>query len=91
LTIACSRIPGDSIEEKGENMAGSITIRLPEGLQRELEKAVKAEKTSKSEIIREAIVRYLSVKRFQQLRRRVLPFAEVRGLLTDEDIFKAIS
>lgn len=72
-------------------MAGSITIRLPEGLQRELEKAVKAEKTSKSEIIREAIVRYLSVKRFQQLRRRVLPFAEVRGLLTDEDIFKAIS
>jgi len=35
-----------------------------------------AEKTSRSEIIRSAIVRCLAVKRFQQLRKKVLPFAE---------------
>ncbi len=72
-------------------MKDTITIRLPEKLQKELEKVVKEEKTSKSEIIRDAVSRYLTVKRFQQLRKKVLPFAEAQGLLTDEDIFKAIS
>ena len=51
----------------------------------------KTEKTSKSEVVREAVSRYLVVKRFHQLRKQVLPFAEAEGLLTDEDVFKAIS
>lgn len=72
-------------------MKDTITIRLPENLQRDLDKVVKAEKTSKSEIIRDAITRYLAAKRFRQLRKKVLPFAEAQGLLTDEDIFKSIS
>ena len=72
-------------------MKNTITIRLPEKLQKELEKVVKTEKTSKSYIIRDAVARYLALKRFQQLRKRVLPFAEAQGLLTDEDVFKAIS
>ncbi len=72
-------------------MPDTITIRLPKKLQKELNAITKTEKTSKSEIIREAIARYLTVKRFQQLRKRVLPFAEAQGLLTDEDVFKAIS
>jgi metal-responsive CopG/Arc/MetJ family transcriptional regulator len=72
-------------------MTDTITIRLPEKLQKELDLIVKAEKASKSEIIRDAIARYLAVKRFQQLRKQVLPFAEARGLLTDEDIFKSVS
>jgi metal-responsive CopG/Arc/MetJ family transcriptional regulator len=72
-------------------MTDTITIRLPEKLQKELETVIKAEKISKSEIVRDAIVRYLAVKRFQQLRKQVLPFAEAQGLLTDEDVFKAIS
>jgi metal-responsive CopG/Arc/MetJ family transcriptional regulator len=72
-------------------MTDTLTIRLPEKLQKELDVIVKAEKVSKSEIIRDAIARYLAVKRFQQLRNQVLPFAEARGLLTDEDIFKAVS
>ncbi|MBA3071168.1 MAG: ribbon-helix-helix protein, CopG family [Nitrospirae bacterium] len=72
-------------------MKDTITIRLPEKLQKELNVIVKAEKASKSEIIRDAIERYLALKRFQQLRKKVLPFAEAQGLITDEDIFKAIS
>jgi predicted transcriptional regulator len=72
-------------------MKDTITIRLPEKLQKELEIVVKAEKTSKSEIIRDAVARYLASKRFQQLRKKVLPFAEAQGLITDEDVFKAIS
>lgn len=72
-------------------MKNTITIRLPKKLQKELEIVVKTEKTSKSEIIRDAIARYLAIKRFQQLRKKVLPFAEAQGLLTDEDVFKAVS
>lgn len=72
-------------------MKDTITIRLPKKLQKELEIVVKTEKTSKSEIIRDAIARYLAIKRFQQLRKKVLPFAEAQGLLTDEDVFKAVS
>jgi len=72
-------------------MKDTITIRLTKKLQNELEIVVKTEKTSKSNIIRDAIARYLAVKRFQQLRKKVLPFAEAEGLLADEDVFKAIS
>ena len=72
-------------------LKSTITIRLPDKVQKELDKVVKAEKTSKSEVIREAVERYLAIKRFHQLRKAVLPFAEAQGLLTDEDIFNSIS
>lgn len=72
-------------------MKQTITIRLPEKLRKELAIAVKAEKTSKSEIIRDAVTHYLALKRFRQIRKHILPFAEAQGLITDEDVFKAIS
>ena len=71
-------------------MPGSITIRIPQKIQKELEAIVKDEKISKSAVIREALERYLSIKRFRQLRKKVLPFAEAQGLLTDEDIFNKL-
>jgi metal-responsive CopG/Arc/MetJ family transcriptional regulator len=72
-------------------MKDTITIRLPEKLQKELDAVVAEERASRSEVIRIAIERYLALKKFRQLRRKTLPFAEAQGLLTDEDIFKAIS
>ena len=72
-------------------MKETITIRLPANLQKELNNVVKVDRTSKSEIVREAVSRYLALRRFQQIRKKVLPFAEAQGLLTDEDVFKAIS
>ena len=72
-------------------MTNTITVRLSEKLEKELEKVIKAEGGSKSEVVRDAIARYLAIKRFKQLRKKVLPFAEAQGLLTDEDVFKAIS
>jgi metal-responsive CopG/Arc/MetJ family transcriptional regulator len=72
-------------------MGHTITIRLPEKLQRDLDKVVKTEKTSKSDVIRDAIERYIALKRFQQLRKKALPFAEAQGLVTDEDVFKSMS
>ncbi|MBI5140885.1 MAG: ribbon-helix-helix protein, CopG family [Nitrospirae bacterium] len=72
-------------------MSDTITIRFPRKLQDELESIGRAENVSKSEIIREAVSRYLAIRKFRQLRSMTLPFAEAQGLLTDEDVFKVIS
>ncbi len=55
-------------------MSDTITIRLPIKLQKLLDIVTKSEKTSKDEIIIEALARYLAVRRFRQLRKQVLPF-----------------
>ena len=46
---------------------------------------------NRSEIVRDALRRQLSLLRFEELRRRALPFAEARGYLTDEDVFRDLS
>ena len=72
-------------------MSSPITIKLSDKLEKELNATVKSEKISKDEIIEDALSRYLAVKHFHQIRKKVLPFAEAQGLLTDEDVFQAIS
>jgi len=44
-----------------------------------------------SDIVREAIRRYVAGEKFRALRKKALPFAEAQGLLTDEDVLKTIS
>ncbi len=72
-------------------MAGTITIRVDTETERMLKRVVKLSGRTRSEIMREALRRQLSLDLFEQLRRRVAPFAEAQGLLTDEDVFKALS
>ena len=69
----------------------TLTIRLDEKLERALERLAKTTGRSKSELAREALKRQIAVARFRELRRRTLPYAEAQGLLTDEDVFKALS
>jgi predicted transcriptional regulator len=69
----------------------TLTIRLDEELERALDRLARTTGRSKSELAREALKRHLAVARFRELRRRTLPFAEAQGLLTDEEIFKAVS
>ncbi len=80
-----------SYGNKEITMKDTITIRLPKNLRRELDLVARRENASKSELIRDALTRYIAVRYFQRLRKRVLPFAEMQGLLTDEDIFRIIS
>jgi predicted transcriptional regulator len=72
-------------------MAGTITIRVDTETERMLKRVVKLSGRTRSEITREALRRQLSLDLFEQLRRRVAPFAEAQGLLTDEDVFKTLS
>lgn len=68
----------------------TITIRLPDALKSELDVLCRQEKRSVSDIVRESLRRYIAVERFRGVRKKILPFAEAQGLLTDEDIFKAL-
>lgn len=69
----------------------SLTIRLDRDLERQLARLAKRSGRSRSEIARDALRRQLAVLQFEDVRHRVMPFAEARGFLTDEDVFKAIS
>ena len=68
-----------------------LTIRLDPTLERQLNRLAKRSGRSRSEIARDALRRQLAVFQFEDARRQILPFAEARGYLTDEDVFKAIS
>jgi len=48
-------------------------------------------RSSRRELVRDAIRRQLALEEFEDLRRRIMPFAEARGYLTDEDIFREVS
>ena len=69
----------------------TLTIRLPEKLRADLESISDQEHKAVSDVVRESIRRYVSIQRFRSLRKKVLPFAEAQGLITDEDVFKTIS
>jgi len=71
-------------------MKTTITVRLPEDIRSSLQIISKEEQKPVSDIVRESIRRYVSVYQFRRLSKKVLPFAEAQGLLTDEDVFKAL-
>lgn len=69
----------------------TLTIRLDKELEELLSKASKRTGKNRSEIVREALRRQIRLENFEELRRRIMPFAEARGYLTDEDIFSKVS
>jgi len=69
----------------------TLTIRLPEALKTELDEISREENKAVSDIVRESLRRYIAIEKFRSVRRKILPFAEAQGLLTDEDVFKALS
>ena len=72
-------------------MKGTLTIRLDRDLERMLDRLCKRTGQSRSDLVRQAVRREVSLRRFDDLRRRVMPFAEARGYLTDDDVFREIS
>ena len=73
------------------DMKTAVTIRLDESLKKLLDRVCRDTGRSRSEVIRDALRRQLTIQLFEEARRRVMPFAEARGYLTDEDIFEIVS
>ena len=73
-------------------MKGSaLTVRLEKGLQKKLEGLCRKLGRSRSDVVREAIEKRVDLLRFEDLRKRLIPYAEAKGILTDEDVFREIS
>ncbi len=69
----------------------TLTVRIPDALRADLQEISAQQHVPVSDLVRDSIRRYVAVERFRSLRRKTLPFAEAQGLLTDEDVFRAIS
>lgn len=69
----------------------AITIRLDPGLEELLDRVCQETGRSRSEVVREALRRQLTLELFEEARRELIPFAEAQGIFTDEDVFRLIS
>ena len=69
----------------------TLTIRLDKNLNDLLTKASRRAGKNRSEVAREALRRQLRISQFEALRRKIMPFAEARGYLTDDDVFAEVS
>lgn len=72
-------------------MGTPLTVRLDDDLERLLQDVAERTGRTRSDVVREALRRQLTLMTFEKLRQQMMPFAEARGYLTDEDVFEDIS
>lgn len=69
----------------------TLTIRIPDKLRADLKKVSRQQNRPMSDVVRDSLRRYVAIEKFRALRKKVLPFAEAQGFMTDEDVFQAMS
>jgi metal-responsive CopG/Arc/MetJ family transcriptional regulator len=72
-------------------MRETVTISLPRAIRRELDRVAKEEGISRSDVLRQSLEDFLFVRRFRQLRQRMMAAAQAQGIFTDEDVFNRVS
>lgn len=72
-------------------MSDSVSFRLPPDLRQAFDRFCRAQRRPASEVLREAVKRYMQVEELRRLRQKLRPYAEARGFVTDEDFFRAVS
>ena len=72
-------------------MRETVTISLPQTVRRELDKVAKEEGISRSDVLRQSLEDFLFVRRFRQLRQRMLAAVQAQGIFTDQDVFNRVS
>jgi hypothetical protein len=73
------------------HMEEVLTIRLPKGARRRLERRARAQKLSVSQLVRRALDRDELLSGLAPARAELLPQARAQGIYTDEDVFAIIS
>jgi predicted transcriptional regulator len=69
---------------------GFLTLRVPDDLDKALERQSAALRISKSDLAREALRRYLRVAEFRTARSRLVAGAQATGINTDDDVFEVL-
>jgi metal-responsive CopG/Arc/MetJ family transcriptional regulator len=72
-------------------MRDTVTISLPQGIRRELDRVAREEGVSRSDVLRQSLDDFLFVRRFRQLRQRMMAAAQAQGIHTDDDVFTRVS
>lgn len=73
------------------HMEEVLTIRLPKGTRRRLERRAKAQKLSVSQLVRRALEQDELLTSLASARAELLPQARAQGIYTDEDVFAIVS
>lgn len=68
-----------------------LIIRLDKELNGQLNVLAKQSGRSRSELARLALRKQLAILLFDTTQRQIMPFAEARGYLTEEDVFNDVS
>ena len=68
-----------------------LSVSLPEKLASDLEDYAKKTGRNKSDIVKESVSIYLWEARFRKIRRQLSARAKKAGIVTEEDVYKAIS
>ena len=71
-------------------MRDTVTVSLPPGIRRELDRIAAREGLSRSDVLRASLEDYFFVRRFRALRQRMMA-AQAQGIFTDEDVFDRMS
>ena len=72
-------------------MRETLTISLPQGVRRELDRIAKEDGVSRSDVLRQSLEDFLFVRRLRRLRQRMMAAAQAQGIYTDEDVFTRVS
>lgn len=72
-------------------MRSVLSISLPEKISSELNELAKKTGRNKSDIVKESITLYLWDARYQKLRKQLNVKSKKAAIITEEDVFKAIS
>ena len=73
------------------HMEEVLTIRLPKGTRRRLERRAKAQKLTVSQLVRRALEQDELLTSLASARAELLPQARSLGIYTDEDVFTIVS
>lgn len=69
----------------------NLTVRIPERLRKEIQRLCRRQHRPVSDLVRDSLRRYVVQEQLRQVRQKLRPYAEAKGFLTDEDVFKAVS
>jgi ribosomal protein L31E len=72
-------------------MRSILSVSLPEKTSSELEKFAKSTGRSKSDIVKESVNLYLWEAQFRKMQRRLSVKAKKLGIVSEDDVFEAVS
>ena len=68
-----------------------LSVSLPDSMAAELEALAKAMGRNKSDIVKESLGLFLWETKFRNMKKKLSHKAKAAGIVTEEDVFKAVS